>query len=277
MSRSLTPQNISVPTDEVMDFGDDAGAGLENLSMSERLTPFLRMLQGLSPEVNESKPEYIDGARIGQILDTATKNLYSGKEGVDLIVCARDYHYGAWLPRDDGGGFRGMHSPDEPLVRKLIAEHGRFKKLPFVNDEGESVDLVETGQLYVIYGPAGDLRLDTSRRAIIAFTSTAMPVYQGYLERHANWKWRQADGQMRPAALWSYKWRLTTRSQTNKKGDFFNWNLGLAPPATNYKDALYMRDDPELYAAGKEFNAMYKEGKVKADYTSESADKDTPF
>lgn len=262
---------------EVVDFGEYAGAGLEDIQRNEQLTPFLRMLQGLSPELNPSNAEYVDGSQMGMIINTASQQLYPGKTGVDLLVCARSYHYGAWVPRDKGGGFRGMYSPQDPLVQELLAKFGRFKALPFAGEEGEELQLVETGQLYVLYGPPDELTEDTAEAAIVSFSKTAMPVYQEYLSRHMRWRWPQPDGTAKPAALWSYKWRLTTRSDKNSKGEYYNWSMNLAPPATRFQEALIRPDQP-LWQKGAEMYKLYNEGKIKPDYSKDNpADDKVPF
>lgn len=291
-----TPLGLGVPATtgtalEIRDFGDEAGAGAEGLTGAEQLTPFLRMIQGLSPEINPAKAEHVAGAQMGMILNTATKEVWPGSEGLDVILCAREYGYGFWIPRDLGSGFRGMYPADDGLVRetlgRMTTKYGssaRFKmpryregrwsdEPPRTRDTDEAIEIVETGQFYALYGPHGDLNDGTASRAILSFTSTAIPVYQGVITRWTSWKWRQPDGRMVPAQLWSYPWHLTTRAQSAGPGkDFFNWNLQLALPAggLTYRDAILAPDDP-LFALGREFYRSYREGAVKADYEAPAA------
>jgi len=281
---------------EVVDFGEDAGGGLQGVGLDEQLTPFLRMLQGLSPEVNPSKAEYVRGAAMGMIINT-NQELFNGNEGLDVVLCAREHCYGQWIPRDLGSGFRGNLSPDDELVRRTIArmaaKYGASAKFklpryrdgrwtdepPRTKDTDEPIELVEAGQLYVLYGPPGGLDMNSAQRAIISMTSTALPVYQSVITRHMSWRWLQADGSMKPAPLWTYKWRLTAVPTKNNKGEFFIWNLVLAPPATTYREARLLPTDP-LFVAGKEFNRLFNEGAVKADYETPAAREpgdDLPF
>ena len=292
----LTPANLHPAPGtalEVVDFGDEASAGLEGMSMDEQLTPFLRMLQGLSPELNPTKAEHVPGAQLGMIINSATREAYSGSEGLDIVVCAREHNYGLWIPRDLGGGFRGAVPADDPLVTATLARavakygsSGKFKLPRYrdgrwsddparTRDTDEAVELVETGQLYVLYGPPGALDDTTAARAIVAMTSTALPVYQGLMTRHNSWRWRQPDGTMKPAQLWSYRHRLTTRADKNAKGEYFVWSLVLAPPATTYREALIARDDP-IFEMGREFYQLHRSGGVKADFESGAADAEAP-
>jgi len=282
---------------EVVDFGEDAGAGLEGMTLDEQLTPFVRMLQGLSPQLNPSKAQYVPGAKLGMLINTATTEVY---DAIDLVICAREHVFGQWIPRDLGEGFRGNLLPGDPLVKvtiaRMAAKYGASAKFKLprydgktrrwsdeparTKDTDEEIELVESGQLYVIYGPAGDLNESTAQRAIIAMTSTSMPVYQSILTRHNSWKWLQPDGTMKPAPLWTYRWRFSAVPTTNANGqEYFIWNAKLAPPAETYRQARLLPNDP-LYVAGKEFNRLFREGAIKADYeaAAQAAESDeVPF
>lgn len=66
----LTPANLGVGTDlEIIDFGDDAGAGMEGARSEELLTPFLGLIQALSPQVDPSSPDYQESARPGMLVN----------------------------------------------------------------------------------------------------------------------------------------------------------------------------------------------------------------
>jgi hypothetical protein len=263
---------------QVVDLGEDVGAGTEDMRSEELLTPILRILQKGSPEVDPAQPEYNEDLRAGMWYNTATQEAYPGKSGIEVVVCARDYHYGMWVPRDLGGGFRGMLRPDDPVVRRLLAQHGRFKKLPHViddDDRSQHVELVETIQLYVLYAEGG-LTDQNAQRAIVTFTSSALPIAQAYLTRHNNWKYRQPNGEARPAQLWSYRWCLSTVPMQNAKGSWFNPKLDLVPVGARPVEALIPRSDP-LFELGRAFYLQQRAGEVKADYATASGDDEVPF
>src|SRR6266550_8093085 len=134
---------------EIVDWGDDAGVGAEDVGADEQLTPILRILHYQCPQIDEDDPGHVPGARPGMIYNIATHEVWDGKEGVDVVVCGRKKHYAEWIPRIDGGGgggFRGFHDKTEPLVQELLHKHGERKPLPWVNDAGEDVQLIETGE-----------------------------------------------------------------------------------------------------------------------------------
>lgn len=267
----------------VTDFGEDAGVGFENTRLEEQVTPFLRMAQGLSPELNRQKGEFIEGLSLGDIFNTASREFYRGDVGIEMIIYGKDYHYGKWLPRDTGGGFRGAITPEDPLVRETLArmtakygksarfrlprfKDGRWSDEPARDPEtGEAIELVETGHLYVAYAAEG-LAHDNYQMAIVPFTSTALGAYSSYVTRHNNATFPQRSGGRVSAPIWAYVWRLTTFGDTRGQGkDFSNWRLDLVPKGAAFPQALYAARLPELYRKGRELALQFNQGAFKVD------------
>lgn len=74
-----------------------AGAGKENIGMEDVVTPRLKLMQGLSPEL-----QLYDGLRAGYFWHTTAEHIFSGPfVGVPIYM---DRRYILWRPRDMGGG-----------------------------------------------------------------------------------------------------------------------------------------------------------------------------
>lgn len=280
---------------QAYDFGNDAGAGMENLGIDEQLIPFITILQGLSPQVDRTKPEYIEGAAIGMLMNTATKTVYDvldpnageNKRGLPFIPVWREHQFTEWVPRNDtqfpdgkmvkgnsgGGGFRGIHDPNSPEVRAAI-EHalqtgGRtalFRPLYFHNKEtNEETVLIDQYNLGIIYGwPMLDEFF--AKRAMVAFTSTKIGVYKAFITAADDIKYpNPRTGQMASPPMWAHRWRLGVVSQKNNKGEFFNYRTDLESRPSH--TALVPMNSP-LYIAGKEFYTQWREGKIRGDYTA---------
>ena len=281
---------------EVHDFGDDAGAGTEGASVNEQIVPFLRMMQKGSPQVDSDASEYLPDARLGAIYDTGSGELFDGRTGVDLLVAARDFHFGLWVPRERGGGFRGTVPETDPIVQDTLVrlgekygksarfkmprfKQGRWSDLPPLTADGEEVELVETGQLVTVYAGADQLSDATARRAIVACTSTSLATYRGWFSRHNSAQYRQNDGSMSAAATFSYRWNLSTAREENAAGVYYVWRLALRPNGAKFVEALLKRTDP-LYQTAREFYHEWRGGRVKVDYEAGAArgtDDDPPF
>ena len=64
-------------------FEQFAGAGMENMGQDDLALPFLKVLSGNDPVLDENEE-----ARKGDIYNTVTGALYKGKEGVRVVPCA---------------------------------------------------------------------------------------------------------------------------------------------------------------------------------------------
>ena len=117
----------------VVDYGDDAGRGLEGLGREEVKIGMLRILQSNSPQVKPPTAGGIDGARMGMIFNTATKDMWDGERGLLVVPVERDHNVVEYIPRDAGGGFVGIREPNDDLFWLLRALHGQFGKCPVLS------------------------------------------------------------------------------------------------------------------------------------------------
>lgn len=275
-----TPPAVIKPTPgtdlELYDFGDDADSGFQNTRKEELLTPFLAIIQSNSPQLDPASPVYLDAAKVGMLINTATQQLYDGRKGIDIVPCSREYHYGLWRPRDLDGGFRGVTTPEDPQILELIRKHGHFRMPryrdgrwtadPYRMEDGEDVEAVEEFDLYALVAPP-PIELENAERAVIAFTSTKIGVYKAWYNRAGALKY-PVNGALRRPPIWAHRWRLTTVRQENGKGVWYNFALDLAARADNPeagpRDSLISAAEP-LYEMGRDFSRLVEAGEVKVD------------
>ena len=262
--KSATPPNgagtalAEAPSNDVatpVDYGEEAGAGLEGVSQAEQLVPFLRILQSNSPQVVD---QTIEGARAGLILNTATGELY---DRLSVVGVRRDHNFVKYTPRDQGGGFVGLLPETDPVVTQLRAEQGRFGKLKM---EGGQYELVETFYLYVIAWDEEELLFP----AVMGFASTQIKKYQSLVTRLTSYQSSIIDPKRRPP-LWATQWRVGTRGEQNKKGKFFGWTFD--PAGKTLKESLLPRSD-HRYQAALGFYQALQAGQAKAAHESQTAE-----
>ncbi len=74
----------------------DAGVGVANMGQDDLALPFLKILSGLDPLLDE-----LEEAKRGDLYNTVSGQIFKGKEGLSLIPCAyqrRFYPMGtAWV------------------------------------------------------------------------------------------------------------------------------------------------------------------------------------
>jgi hypothetical protein len=107
-------------------FEQDAGSGNENIGQDDLALPFLKIISGLDPLLDD-----IEELRKGDIYNTVTGDIYKGKEGVRVIPCAYQRRFIEWAPRGQGSGAPvNIFTPDEerPPHRAVARRQPRIRR-----------------------------------------------------------------------------------------------------------------------------------------------------
>lgn len=197
-------------------FGMDSG--LEDVTSADLTLPRYTILQGLSPQVNSRKDEYIEGAQMGMIMNTATGKVM---DSVQLVMAAYERRNIEWVPRDKpcpiagfpqvtGGGLYRDYGTDDAILEDCK-----------IYDENNSIwtprgnELVVTGTWYVV-DP------DTLSSGFLAMGKTQFTSSKKLMAGIRDEK-IVAQGQIRIAPLFYRIWELSTRLRKDDKNEWFVW------------------------------------------------------
>jgi hypothetical protein len=273
------PPPAKTGTLEVVDFGGLAGFGTEGLGIDDQPTPLLRILHYQCPQITRGDPKYIHGAEPGMICDVSIGEVWEGQEvGVDMVVCGTKRRYQEWIPRpkaglsivrNRSGNFRGFHETDDSVVKRLLGQHGKFTALPWANADNETVNLIETGELFIMFAPPL-LTSENAQRAMVNFQSTSLTTWKTYNRRHGSFRFPQPNGKMSEAPLCFWRWRLRSQPAQNPQDPtqrYFVWRIDLASkignPDSGALDNQVPVQDPELFEMAVASMRQYKAGQVK--------------
>jgi hypothetical protein len=280
------------------DYGEDMGRGFENQDMSDRKLPLIELLQSNSPEVAESKGK----VWAGQFRNTVTGEIY---DEVFFVPAITDHCWTEWVPRDDGGGFRGRHPKNAKIVADAIARNdgraiGKLKvpQPPDAKTQKPQPDheLVESFEIYCILFDAKTG--EVLGFAMIPFVSTKIKVYRAWNSAIGNFAptfygVKDASGQsqgqfmsiepaqarasavggtvhpikLRPGAVPIFGHRVKMMSESETKGT----NTYMVPVLTpaeggdDLKNSLLPKNDPRYIEAKKLHDDVLK-GLAKAAY-----------
>lgn len=232
----------------------DMPSGLEDVTSADVSLPRYTILQGLSPQVNPRKDEYIEGAKMGMILNTA-----SGKvvDSVDLVFAAYQRRNIEWTPRDKpcpipgfpqvtgGGLYRDYGTDDSILGECKIWEENNSIWTPRGNE------LVVTGTWYVI-DP------DTLSMGFVAMGKTQMTSSKKLLAGIRDEKVIRPQG-IFPAPLFYRAWNMSTKIRQNGENEWFVWNH---KPGSKIQDYSHGRSILDMV---KEINRTIAEGEMTID------------
>lgn len=211
----------------------DAGSGHENVSAADMAIPFLQLLEALSPQVKKKSPEYVEGAEVGGIYNTVTKEVYDGEQGVIVIPCYREKAYVEWVPRDQGGGFVAKY-PFETDYTQQCTKEGNNLITPAGNH------LVETAYVYVLLQSGAGVNW-----AVISMTKTRLRSYREWNTLINSIQLKDPKtGEFKAPATWTHGYRLTAIEKQNSAGQSFHvWKA----------TCLGMIQSADLYDMGKSY------------------------
>jgi len=200
-----TKQQLTKPNDlglvaEAPQFDDAAAAaGYEGMQADSFATPFLKLLQKGSPEVDEGSGErYVEGAKPGDFVNSVTGELFTPP--LTIVVCWYARRYIFWNPRETGGGIKASLSAEE---LKSAAEMGTVQKAQgrWVDEDG--VAARPTDEYYVI--------VNGQDRAVLALASTQL---------RKSTRLNQALTEHNGGPIWARAYTLTAVNEKNDKGSW---------------------------------------------------------
>lgn len=237
----------------VIDFKKDAGAGVGTISRTETIIPYVNLLQALSPECTEGHEKFVEGARAGMLLNTATKDLFSGKDGIVIVPLLKQHVFVEWTPRNKGGGIVARHEPASDLVLATCKADRRDDKGFLLTETGNH--LVETFYLtaLLLSGPDAEdgdvVCISFARTKLGPWRKLMQPVYK----------------YSKDFPLFAHRIRLRTKPATNKQGQGY---FTFEPDFLNHVEGGLMRDhveaslitSPALYELAKSSSEFVSQG-----------------
>lgn len=258
---------------EVFDYGEHKRGGFENQTAADLVIPFLTLLQDLSPQTKKMKPEYIEGAEPGMLINSATGEIY--KVPLIFVPCITTREFLEWLPRNEGGGggkgYRGSHTPESELVRlaKDEAEKAGSSKFKLFHPVNKNI-ISETFTMFGYILNSIDATTPSEPIAI-SFWSTKIPVYKKFNYRLSTFK------EAPDAPLYAHRVAISTVFETRDSGDSYNYVLegaveddllkGLIPPTLDGKPHPMM-------VKGKEFSKLILSGAARAAHETRQDDEE---
>ena len=207
-----------LPSADVLDiFAGHEGEGLD-YDTSDLQIPFIRIIQAMSPQVKKSDPSFIAGASQGDVFNTVTGQFWPSEEGITVIPCYQETKYLKWRPREQGGGFLGELSMDDPDLSRTT-RNGSKEILPDGNE------LVKADQHYVlVVGEDG-----VPGFGIVDMKSSALKVSRRWKTQLKMMTVKHPKtGQLVSPPVFGTQWKLGVIEESNDQGTWFNWAVSHA-------------------------------------------------
>ena len=230
----------------------DAGVGVADMGQDDLALPFLKILSGLDPLLDE-----LDEAKRGDLYNTVSGQIYKGKEGVSIVPCAYQRRFIQWAPRGTGTG-APIAIFDAEIDCPKVQRSKDDNKDYVVGGDGSYIE--ETHQHFVIIvGKDG-----SAETALIAMKSTALKKSRKWNSMIASATVHGKNGPFTPPR-YGFVYKARTVLEENSKGAWHNWELSREKQI----------DDANLFRRAKEFAASINSGDVVVKHQSEETGNET--
>lgn len=198
--------------------GTGNGRGSEEMDINDITIPRLSIIQDLSPQGKKSKPEYIDGAEIGDMFNTITKELYQGEVMIVPVYFRKEYI--VWKDRKKGGGFFGAFETEQEAIAKL----------PDLEGNANDYEVIDTHVHFLLLLKPGS----TKDKPILEEVVLSMSKSQNKVSRELNTMVKMGGGDR-----FSRIYKLSVREEQNKNGDsYYNY---VVKPFSYVSEAMFKR------------------------------------
>tara|TARA_S200002703_G_scaffold12931_1_gene11447 strand:+ start:968 stop:1756 length:789 start_codon:yes stop_codon:yes gene_type:complete len=254
---AVTTKTENLPAMNLESLVEFAGAGLDTITSDDMQTPRLKVLAAMSPEVDE-----LDGAKAGMILNNVSKKLYSGQDGIKVVVCGYEKVWLEWTDRGKGASAPvNIFDPKDKPTNAVRGDDGKFRL-----ENGNYLE--ECANFYVLLLNDGA----APEPAILSMKATQLKAARSWAYSLKNeFIQNPKTKQLFLAPSWYRIYHLTTTKQQNDKGSWYGWVVD--------KDEFLSDEATFDMAAG--FNESVRKGKVTAKYDDEgdssNSSEDIPF
>ena len=230
-------------------------SGFGNLDMSRDIAiPYINILQSNSPQLNPSKAEHIEGAKVGQFFNTVTQEV---SDSLNVIPVLYQLRYVEWKLRESGGGFVESHHADSGILSKTKRDQVTFK------DVLPSGNYIATTAYHYVMVQSKD---GTWSQAVVSMTSTQLKKSRRWNSLMLTQKVDGPSGSFTPPT-YAVIYKLTTVSESNDRGSWFGYQVEKAGQV----------EDAGIYNEAKAFSTAASRGDVEAKPISEGEPvKDAP-
>jgi hypothetical protein len=192
-----------------------AGMGNEGVSSKDVTYPRVGVIQALSPEIDKGNAKYIQGADLGDLFNTLTREIIP--QPLMLMDCFFQKSYGVFKLRTSGGGYKAQFATE--------AEAQKFVENDF---EGGQLEIIDTGIHMCLL--LDQQATTPTGEAVMFFTKTKLKV-----SRQMNTILKGKG-----AARWATIWNVETVKEINSKNQPY-YNLKVTDAGFVKDKALFDR------------------------------------
>jgi len=219
----------------------DADLGHDNITDRDVTLPRLKLLASTSPECQPGSSEYIDSARPLMFINSVTKTLYDGGQGLFVVPCYYKLTYKEWDMNNTSAGPVAEYPSDHP-IKDQTTRQGSKDVL------GNGNVLEANGEHYVLIL---DENMKVAEKAVVYMSKTQFKKSKQWNAMIMNMR-RDINGQKVDLPRWSQVYKMSSIMERNKT---YSWPGFVI---NHHGDVT-----ADVYKIGKQFYETIKGGDVK--------------
>lgn len=248
-------ENSLVVADDFMDTYIEEH-DVRDIDSSEVITPRINLLQAMSKQVKKSEAEYIKGAEEGMMMNSLTKELFSGEKGLRFVPCYNETGWNEWIPQSLGGGLAKRWGKDVSFKQTYVEEKGKYQRIA-TDDKGKSYVASEVSKYSDYYVLV--INEDGSYfPAVIGFSGTKYKVHRKLINDISLPDYKKKDGSFVTPAPFYRVYDLFTVPESDGTNSWFNYKF---ERAGNYN---ILQNKEQVAKSAAEFRNLVQEGKIVA-------------
>lgn len=248
MTQSLTKKQEETA---LAAYSYEAGGTHDELDKDSYAIPRIALVEKLSPELEEDKPEYIPEAKPGMLVNKVMGEVYPGN--ILVLPVLRRRVYLEWTPRAQGGGFVAEHNVADGA--ELMKSTQRSEKNVDILPSG--TELHNVLEFYVL--ASGDKGV-TWEPAIISMSRTRMAEGKKWNMRIDSFS--RNGTKITPLAQ---VYELGTAKRDNPEGVSYVFKVGAAQFLPEV-----VADDAAVFQQGKDFLEAVTSGQAQVNRDEEA-------
>lgn len=254
LTNEQLPVNLGISEEDFLKDAEDN----RPFERDETIIPFLRVLQPLSPTVQEEHPNYVPGAKAGMFYNLSNEMIYNGKDGITLVPITHQKNYTEWTPISKGGGF--VRDWGESLDWQKNCDRDQINAYRPVTRDG--TEIVYSIFMFVMIVDKDEGTFDP---VIMPFSGTQIKKVRKWASAMINSKEMTSQGpKMAPYHFYAY--HATTIGERNEKGSWYGTKVVplLSPETSRRVRTIDLKNGVGLYQAARAFKQSLNEGTIRA-------------
>lgn len=261
--------NLPSVTKNFMDemIAKDSQMGFEGADLESFAIPFLRIIQKMSPQVDEMDAAYNEDAKPGMLYNSVTETLYP-KTGVLFLPCAYTRQFLMWGPRTgSGSGFKGVMQPSNYYEAKSENKIQVYEGREYLVGKTDKDWTPDTATRITDTRSHFGLILDSNgpQKAVLALSSTQIKKSKQLLTMLSGSRIKVGESLI-TVPTWFNVVRIESVGESNDKGSWHGVKFSIEQ---NLHDLEYENKDfsnEDLYKMGKQFHDDVVKGQVEVNY-----------